>query len=439
MLTSLAKCGGRKSARSVSSKVGGVVRRREGRADSDYDHHSQHQSLVSIHDEEFVYKEGEKDHEKPLSLIHKNVGNQVKQQTEEGVSYSYSNAKTFDFLKEKTDKLFKNSSIADWTAQQLVTEWLRLLPTLSLRKQRDAIRLADIAARDMIQGPPDGAFAQRTLELIRAWTRVGDAERANSLLDCLVEGYGHAEEPSVVHDIALAYCSVITAWGNDNGGEDSVARALALFQKMDYRPVEAYNGVLNVHGNRGQAMEATKFFRDMQANATVRPDAISFGTLMKAWSRSGNLDAQKHIDNLFEELKETHQAEGCPLDLMPNEITFAIAMTLAPPERATALLQEMCAMYEASRNPRVAPHVRHYMLAMRSWAKTGNPHEAERLLEELTSAYYRGGNEKLRPGHEVSMYQNVQCACIRIFQKGSSGSLLTQMCCNTYNIMSSVL
>ena len=83
-------------------------------------------------------------------------------------------------------------------------------------------------------------------------------------------------------------------------------------------------------------------------------------------------------------------------------VMFAIAMTLAPPERATALLQEMCSMYEANRNEQLAPTVGHYMLAMRSWAKAGNPQEAERLLGELTSAY-RGGNDKLQPGHEVSI------------------------------------
>jgi pentatricopeptide repeat protein len=356
-------------------------------------------------------------------------GHGLERNAEKGVNRIH--AKTFDFLKEVTDILFKDGSKTDWTSQQLVSEWLRLLPTLSGGQQRDALRLADISARDMIQGPREIAFAQRTLELIRAWTRVGDASSANSLLECLVEAYGQLDEPTIVHDIALAYSSVITAWGNDRSDEGSLARAITLFKTMENPPVEAYNGVLNAYGNRGLAIEATKFFRDMQANSSVRADSISFGTLMKAWTRSQSQDAQHHIDNLLEELKELYEAEGCPIHLMPNAVMFAIAMTLAPPERATALLQEMCSMYEANRIEQLAPNVGHYMLAMRSWAKAGNPQEAERLLGELTSAY-RGGNDRLQPGHEVSIRDSISIRCsvldIKLTYNAQNANLVFRGC-----------
>jgi pentatricopeptide repeat protein len=397
MLTCLTKhigvAVGRRSTRSVSSRAKALARQRKAQVlENENETDSNRTKSRTRHDDVNFDKETNGDSQKG--------GHELQRHAEIGVNRK-NTTKTFDFLKEVTDNLFNDGFQTDWTAQQLVSEWLLILPTLSGRQQKDALRLADTSARDMLKGPRDVAFAQRTLELIRAWTRVGDAQSANSLLECLVESYGHLDDPTIVNDIALAYSSVITAWGNDASGEDSLANALTLFEKMKNPPVEAYNGVLNAYGNRGLAVEANKFFRGMQATALVRPDSISFGTLMKAWTRSQNQDAQKHIDNLFEELKELYDAERRPNHLMPNGVMFAIVMTLASPERATALLQEMCSMYESSRNEQLAPTVGHYMLAMRSWAKAGNPQEAERLLGELTSAY-RGGNDKLQPGHEVS-------------------------------------
>ena len=312
--------------------------------------------------------------------------------------------KSFEFLKEQTQELISDNSSSKrgLTSYQIVNDWLQLLPMLSDRLRHEGTRLADVAVRESLRKYPDPSVLQLALEIIREWTRERDAEKGNSLLDYLDKEYGHLTDPNIVRDISLAYATVITAWANDTTDPDSLQRALHLFERSKTKSLEVHNAVLNAYGNRGMASEATKFLHDMQSRDTVvNPNVISFSIVMKAWTRSQQPDAQVHIDQMFDQLKELYEAQGCPVHLMPNDVTYAIAMTLAPPRRATALLQEMKSMYESTRNELVAPNVSHYIVVMKSWAKAGKPHEAKRLLAELISSY-SSGNEKLRPMYEVS-------------------------------------
>ena len=165
MLTSLSRHVGRKRGRLVSFKAGQVTHTRQRQEgiqfydSGDSDDHQNQSSQKSTNIQELDFHENETNRNDPPSLHHSNEQNrnQLPKRTEKGISHGI--AKTFDFLKEKTEKLFDTSIEShktDWTAQQLVTEWLRLFPTLSSSsptQQRDAIHLADMAARNMIQGP----------------------------------------------------------------------------------------------------------------------------------------------------------------------------------------------------------------------------------------------------------------------------------------------
>jgi pentatricopeptide repeat protein len=348
------------------------------------------------------------------------------QQQQQNRTKENPSVKEFHDLKAKTERRlnqYKNNKSLDVSmhslvVQQLLDEWVGLVPKLSERQQprllRNAAEYADSLARSVLdvntsnseEAQPERShmdIAQKIMETIRTWVKLGDAQKAESLLERLVEIFEQTDKCGTAHrPLGLAYASVIDAWSKDTNSDKALARALYWFNKLDDPPMEAYNSMLNAYGNRGLAIEATKFLRDMQGKKHFEPCVISFATVMKAWVRSKRWDTQKNIDKLLEELKKTYEAQGRPSRLMPNAVVYGTAMSLASPERGQALLQEIQEWYERTGNPRLAPTARHhYMRVMKSWAKAGNPKQAERLLMELLQAY-QAGNENLRPGYQVS-------------------------------------
>lgn len=321
----------------------------------------------------------------------------------------------YNFFKDASENILNDRSQGGMDIQQLLIGWVQIMPNLYNHKEshlmRDAANYADLVARKVMTGisnshkvPSDNRSIRISTcvkETIRAWTKLEDARKAESLLECLLEAFAEATHPEVTTQLDHACASVISAWSKDRSDSNSLARALYWFDKRDNVSTIAYNSVLNAYANRGMATEATDFFRNMQSKRNAQPDAVTFSTVMKAIVNSNRRDRQENVDKLLEELKETYEAHGCPPRLEPNAVIYGTAMTLAPPERATALLRELQAWYERTGKEDQEPTARHYMLALRSCAKAGRAKETEQLFLELMQGF-EAGNDKLLPTYQVS-------------------------------------
>ncbi len=321
----------------------------------------------------------------------------------------------YNFFQDTSENILNDSSQGGMDIQQLLIEWVQIMPKLYHLEEsqliRDAAKYADLVARKVMTDisnsqrvPSDNRSIRITRcvkETIRAWTKLEDAEKAESLLECLLETFAEVNHPEVTAQLDHACASVISAWSKEMSGSNSLDRALYWFDKRDNVPTMAYNSVLNAYANKGMATEAIELFRNMQSTLKAKPDAVTFSTVMKAFVKSNRRDRLENIDKLLEELKATYEAHGCPPVLEPNAVIYGIAMTLAPPERAIALLRELQAWYERTRKVDQEPTARHYMLALRSCAKAGRAKETERLFLELMQGF-EAGNDKLLPTYQVS-------------------------------------
>jgi len=79
---------------------------------------------------------------------------------------------------------------------------------------------------------------------------------------------------------------------------------------------ETYNAVIDAFASRGRAKEAECVLRDMQmaaAKADISnplPDAVSFATVMTAWSKSDADDARERCLHLLDEMQELSMVSG---------------------------------------------------------------------------------------------------------------------------------
>jgi pentatricopeptide repeat protein len=321
----------------------------------------------------------------------------------------------YNFFKDVSENILNDRAHGGMDIQQLLIGWVQLMPNLYDLEEshliRDAATYTDLVARKVmtdISNSPNVPSDERSIrittdvkEMIRTWTRLEDAQKAESLLECLLETFAEVKHPEVTAELDFACASVISAWSKDKADSNSLARALYWFDKRDNVPTIGYNSLLNAYANKGMAIEAIDFFRNMQTNRKAEPDAVTFSTVMKALVISNRRDVQENVDKLLEELKETYEAQGCPPKLEPNAVIYGTVMTRAPPERATALLRELQAWYERTGKMDQEPTARHYMLAMRSCARAGRSRETEQLFLELLKGF-QAGNEKLLPTYQVS-------------------------------------
>ena len=304
----------------------------------------------------------------------------------------------FHKLLKETDSRFQQGLLNDrLVQQQLLREWLSVIPHLHSKYLRTSTEYADGLARKLLSG---GVVKEEDVaEILRGWARLERPLKAESLIKRLIESsqsnssaYRPEEGTSLV---------MIQAWSKEND-KNSLSRALFWFQQIEHPPVYAYNCLLNAYSNHGNCDEATKLLQEMRDHPDIELDVISFATVMKAWTHSKRGDAQENVERLLGELKRSYSEKGEPLQLRPNAIVYGTAMTLAAPERAESLLQEMQELYQRTRDPQIVVQARHYMSVMRQWAKSGQPQQAKRLLMEMQAAY-EAGNDSLKPNNQVRM------------------------------------
>ncbi len=269
--------------------------------------------------------------------------------------------------------------------------------------------------------------------LIDAWARVGNAEKAESLLRRM-ETCGYVQPDRVVYNIVLnawarsanpaaperahaifgammkrynaglhdlkpdnvTIGTMIVMWGR-SGRRDSAWKAQSLFDKMVAEYEEngdihckpgriAVTALINAWAQAGEAEKAEVILRQMDANRFegVKPDVVCYNCVIKAWSISKvPLRAQAIYDLMMTKYK------AGDIDLKPSRSTLATLMTAwggskskEAAAKVQALFDEMLAAYRSG-DQSMKPQVVHYNVAIDAWSKVRQPEQAERILRQM--------------------------------------------------------
>jgi pentatricopeptide repeat protein len=315
--------------------------------------------------------------------------------------------------------------------------------------------------------------------VVKAWASVGNAERAEALLDEAYQVYVKGNRrmmPST--DICT---TVIAAWAQSRA-PNKVERAQAVMSKMNdwnaleselnLRPgIESHNALLNTiansthnHDSRGQvpASQADQLLQQMKAAnredaANVRPNRNSYTTVMHAWARIGNVDkAQAVFRDMLSDYHENGNESAKPDLRAFNAVLASFAKSDIPeaPEKACEMLLQMQRLGE--NDVSIQPDVYSYSSVLACLARnvprrkdagkqTELAEQAERILADMQTRF-AAGDEKSRPNTVVyncvlnawalaGPPERAEALFQRMYQDYVDGNTGAKPSCDTFNTL----
>jgi pentatricopeptide repeat protein len=127
---------------------------------------------------------------------------------------------------------------------------------------------------------------------------------------------------------------------------------------------------------------------DSEENAALRPTAVTFGTVIHAFAKSGSVLLAEKAEGLLRRLQQLHES-GWP-DVEPNTIMYTQVIhgwaNVGEAERAEALLQEMYRDSVLHGKKNVLPSLWTFNSVLAAWSKSNDPRcisFAEILLRKM--------------------------------------------------------
>jgi pentatricopeptide repeat protein len=146
-------------------------------------------------------------------------------------------------------------------------------------------------------------------------------------------------------------------------------------------------------------------------NQGVKPNTVSYNTVMDAWARSKHPDAALRAQALFDELLKNYQ--GGDQGMKPSCQSFGTMITAwgrskskDAAAKAQALFDDMLARHKSG-DTDLQPGVVQYTALIDVWARAGAPERAEQILRDMDSS----GNVGVKP--DVVSYTAVMNAWSR--------------------------
>lgn len=316
------------------------------------------------------------------------------------------------------------------------------------------------------------------LNLIRCWAAIGDAKQAESLMNDMLHDMDRTDlEPDIVlveevdpistgsrselqnNPKSLVYATVMSAWAKSKF-TDRLKRADKLLHDIREKDARSANtGVYNAYlsvlaSGKGQdfqfaasiADKLLKELRDRYENGevNVRPDYITYATVIKTWASIGHdLRASEILRLMLDDYMGGNTSAKPDLQCFNSVLAaFQRSERFDAPERAIAFLENMqtlsqdgflriqpdvvsytslIATLAASKNNRTAaaekaygflkqlndryvagekylrPNFYTYNSVMNAWARAGEPEKAESVLKEMYEDYVTRGNTSAQP------------------------------------------
>ncbi len=132
------------------------------------------------------------------------------------------------------------------------------------------------------------------------------------------------------------------------------------------------------------------------------PNAFSYAATMEAWSKSHrHPDSLQRIEGLLEEMKNSSLVQVVPDRVSYQYVlnAYAASKTATGAEKAYDVLQEMIALYEAG-NVLVAPNTSNFSRVIKALAATSDEDKVESVLGQLQDLYSKTGDPNFEPTDE---------------------------------------
>mmetsp|Transcript_30111 Transcript_30111/g.73146 ORF Transcript_30111/g.73146 Transcript_30111/m.73146 type:complete len:901 (+) Transcript_30111:2-2704(+) len=276
-----------------------------------------------------------------------------------------------------------------------------------------------------------------------AFIQLGMVARATELLYEMEESYyAHGDRGPLVPS-AISYGTIISAWSKSSD-KNKVQHAEAIFDRMlkmykagnKYAEVTFISYVVLVDvivksGEDDAAEKAEKIVRDMydsyrSGKSTIKPNNKMVTTVIDCWNRRSIDDpnAAERAEALLDWLIDIYNEQDMIEDLMPNEFSFAAAISawsrsrkFGKATRALSIFDKMVSMNEAG-SIKAAPNSYCYTSVIASCAYCVNDSLEKRdSLQIFVDIYKRMSNdEDVKLSH--FMFSNVLLALRNLLEPG---------------------
>lgn len=119
------------------------------------------------------------------------------------------------------------------------------------------------------------------------------------------------------------------------------------------------------------------------ADVKLRPDLITFNSVLLAWSRSSHPEAAIRAHAFLDNLKGLHEG-GMLLEVHADRISYNTVISAyqrhGAPEEAERVFNSLQNMYESTQDKNYLPDTVSICSLLGAYAKAGNAHKAEKLL-----------------------------------------------------------
>jgi hypothetical protein len=123
----------------------------------------------------------------------------------------------------------------------------------------------------------------------------------------------------------------------------------------------------------------------------VKPNAVTFNTVISAWAKSGDPLAGSKVETILAQMKELHDAGDT--NLRPNAVTYTCIISAWANAKSRLGAERACAYLEHMKNLAAAgqsecnPDKIAYLAVIGAWAKSGHPDTVstvKRLEQEMS-------------------------------------------------------
>lgn len=180
----------------------------------------------------------------------------------------------------------------------------------------------------------------------------------------------------------------------DEGLEMDMSIASASSSKPD---TITFNTLLKIAAKSGEPVVADEIFQEMmtkytEGNLQVKPDRVSFNTLLLAWSREKRSDTGRRVTELLETMQE--MADNGDESVRPDHVSMTTVInTLARsarnnrsnPQQAELIISRM----EDNKEAVLRPDVVTYTSVIKCWMECGSLKAAGRALEIIDKLHKR--------------------------------------------------
>jgi pentatricopeptide repeat protein len=257
----------------------------------------------------------------------------------------------------------------------------------------------NVVSMTMMRSAPD-IVTYNTLLNIAA--RAGRPEKAEELLNSMING----TSSNGVRPDNISFNTVLLAWSKakSDRGRLKTEQILDKMHKCamegdaNVRPdrtsmTTVINAIIStVQRNRMAPIQAERIIELMESNKdeSLRPDVVTYTSLIKCWSESGKLRAPDRAEEIINTLHERYDMgyNECKPDTMVYNVAMnAIAKSGVnnAPERAEALLNRMLDRYYAG-DTDLTPTTQSFSTTILAWARMNDRRgaiKAEELLQTM--------------------------------------------------------